>query len=240
VNDYRVPLETARSAVGAADLLAAAVEAASVAEAVAGCSLVVGTTAVGERAMEHRLLGLVEAAEEIRQQLSGSASQEGKEDPAGQLRESEGEGDGDGPPGSVALLFGSEKTGLTNEALSHCDWLLTVPLYRPESGRHLSMNLGQAVAVCLWELVRGAGAVESRLSDPGPRAKAEEVERVVEMLRMAMRETEYNRRFPASCDENTVRRLVHRMGLGVKDAQAWMGILRQVLWKVKAQGEERP
>lgn len=63
-------------------------------------------------------------------------------------------------------------------------------------------------------------------------AKAEEVERVVEMLREVMRETEYNRRFPASCDELTVRRFVHRMGLEAKDAQAWMGILRQVMWKV--------
>jgi tRNA/rRNA methyltransferase len=52
------------------------------------------------------------------------------------------------------------------------------------------------------------------------------------MLREVMRETGYNRRFPASCDENTVRRLVHRMWLGARDAQAWMGILRQMLWKL--------
>src|SRR5471030_387590 len=60
VNGYRVPLEEARSAVGAVDLLAAAVECGSVAEAVADCSLVVGTMAVGEREIAHRLVGLVE------------------------------------------------------------------------------------------------------------------------------------------------------------------------------------
>ena len=55
--------------------------------------------------------------------------------------------------GRVALLFGSEKTGLSNEELSHCNWLLTVPMFEHADARHPSMNLGQAVAVCLYELV---------------------------------------------------------------------------------------
>ncbi len=61
--------------------------------------------------------------------------------------------------GRVALLFGSEKTGLSNEELSHCHWLLTIPMEEHEEVRHPSMNLGQAVAVCLYELVRQAGGV---------------------------------------------------------------------------------
>ena len=58
--------------------------------------------------------------------------------------------------GRVALLFGSEKTGLSNDELSHCHWLLTIPMEQHEEMRHPSMNLGQAVAVCLYELVRSA------------------------------------------------------------------------------------
>ena len=49
----------------------------------------------------------------------------------------------------VALLFGSEKFGLSNEDLSHCHWLMRIPTV----DRDLSMNLGQAVALCLYELV---------------------------------------------------------------------------------------
>jgi tRNA C32,U32 (ribose-2'-O)-methylase TrmJ len=48
---------------------------------------------------------------------------------------------------SAALLFGSEKFGLSNEDLSYCHWLLRIGI-REEHG---SMNLGQAVAVCLYE-----------------------------------------------------------------------------------------
>ena len=57
VNEYAVPFETARSAVDASEVLAGAAAFGSVAEAVADCTLVVGTTAVGERALQHPLHG---------------------------------------------------------------------------------------------------------------------------------------------------------------------------------------
>src|SRR5580704_4619912 len=126
VNEYSVGLETARSAVDASSILARAREFPSVADAVADCSLVVGTTAVGERKQEHPLYTLAEGVS-----LLHSAAR-------------------------VALLFGSEKTGLSNDALSHCNWLMTIPMHSTPGLRHASMNLGQAAAVCLYELVRQA------------------------------------------------------------------------------------
>src|SRR5258708_5371719 len=62
VNEYAVPFESARSAVDASEVLAEAAAFGSVAEAVADCTLVVGTTAVGERALQHSLYGLPGAA----------------------------------------------------------------------------------------------------------------------------------------------------------------------------------
>src|SRR5262245_46623979 len=56
----------------------------------------------------------------------------------------------------LALVFGSEKHGLTNEDLSHCHRVMSIPT-QPECP---SMNLGQAVAVCCYELIRdGAQSV---------------------------------------------------------------------------------
>src|ERR1700719_2756716 len=60
VNEYAVPFETARSAVDASEVLAEAEAFDSVATAVADCTLVVGTTAVGERALQHTLYVLPE------------------------------------------------------------------------------------------------------------------------------------------------------------------------------------
>ena len=53
------------------------------------------------------------------------------------------------------MLFGSEKTGLSNDDFSHCHWLLRIPT----SAQNISMNLGQAVAVCLYEIARSRHGV---------------------------------------------------------------------------------
>ena len=213
VNEYAVPFDAARSAVDASEVLASAAAFGSVAEAVADCTLVVGTTAVGERALQHPLYVLPEAAAKIGEELARDG-------------------------GRVALLFGSEKTGLSNDELSHCHWLLTIPMEQHEKLRHPSMNLGQAVAVCLYELVRQAGPallVERRVPATVEMA---EVERLTTLFTEVLEETGYTKRHPANCEEGQIRRLVLRMGAAAGDVTVWMGILRQVLWKVHGQGKE--
>src|SRR5689334_23827686 len=128
VNPYEASFREARSAVGAAPLLARAEQYGSVAEAVADCSLVVGTTAAGNRELQQPLKLLAEGAQLIRKRLRAGSR--------------------------VALLFGSEKRGLANDDLSHCHWLMHIPTRK----EHVSMNLGQAVAVCLYELARDSSA----------------------------------------------------------------------------------
>ncbi len=210
VNDYAVPFETARSAVDASAILAEAKTFATVAEAVADCTLVVGTTAVGERALQHPLQALPEAATAIHRELAHEA-------------------------GRIALLFGSEKTGLSNDELSHCHWLLTIPMHQHEDLRHPSMNLGQAVAVCLYELVRQTGVHTGIGVSEAPRA--EDVERFTILFNEVLEKTGYTRRHPSNCDEAQVRRLVLRMGLAASDVPVWMGILRQILWKMLGAGD---
>ena len=206
VNEYAVPFETARSAVDASAVLTNAKVCVSVAEAVSDCTVVVGTTAVGERALQHPLHALADAGGKIDSELAGG--------------------------GRVAVLFGSEKTGLSNEELSHCHWLLTIPMKEQKETRHPSMNLGQAVAVCLYELVRGNGSVAAAVRDTV--ATAGEVERLMALLTEVMEATGYTKRHPANCDEAQVRRLILRMGLTANDTPVWMGILRQMLWRARA------
>ena len=209
VNEYAVPFETARSAVDASEVLAGAAAFESVADAVADCTVVVGTTAVGERALEHPLRVLADGAGTIREELAGEG-------------------------GRIALLFGSEKTGLSNDELSHCHWLLTIPMKQYEEIRHPSMNLGQAVAVCLYELVRSVEAAAvpaSRVDVAG--AEAGEMERLTALLIEVLEETGYTKRHPANCEEGQIRRLVLRLGIAANDVPVWMGILRQILWKVR-------
>lgn len=207
VNDYIVPFEAARSAVDASEVLANARHLPSVAEAVGDCDLVIGTTAVGERTLDHPLLQLPEAAPTI---LAATNT------------------------GRVALLFGSEKTGLSNDELSHCHLLLTIPMHQHPGIRHPSMNLGQAVAVCLYELVRYPN---SQAPTPTPTSlpptPAADLERLRDLLSQLLTETEYLRHHPANSDAAHIRRLLLRATISPTDLPVWLGILRQALWKLR-------
>ena len=202
VNPYHVAFREARSAVGGAPLLAAAEEFDSVAEAVADCTLVVGTTAVQHRELQHSLRSLERGAALIRKGLAG---------------------------GHVALLFGSEKTGLSNDDLSHCHWLMHIRTRQ----QHLSMNLGQAVAVCLYEISRDARKTAGKKEKPEKRATSVEVERISTVLLEGLHLSGYVKANAVASTEERVRRMVRKMGLTAKDAELWLGMLRQMLWKMK-------
>jgi TrmH family RNA methyltransferase len=206
VNEYFVPLERARSAVDASAILAGSRAFANVQEAVADCSLVAGTTAVGERKQEHPLHTLALAGPLIQMSLSKTGTR-------------------------VALLFGSEKTGLSNDELSHCHWLLTIPMHQTDGLRHASMNLGQAAAVCLYELIRNPDAPLP--AKPQPSASAADLERLTTLWSEALAIIGYAKRRPASAEESEVRRMVRRMRLSQSDSRRWIGILRQILWKIR-------
>ena len=134
-----------------------------------------------------------------------------------------------GESGRLGLLFGSEKTGLTNEELSFCSLLLTVPMYAPE-GRHLSMNLGQAAAVCLYELTRSG--FEGSRTIPASELRgvtAQDRERVLAMLIKTMESSGYSRRFPANARPEVARQLASQLGMTSDQAATWMGFFRQML-----------
>jgi tRNA/rRNA methyltransferase len=199
VQPFTQAFREARSAVGARDLLAAAREYKSVADATADCILVVGTTAARHRELHQPLEQLVEGALLIRRKLRS---------------------------GRVALLFGSEKTGLSNEDMSHCHWLLHIPTQE----NHGSMNLGQAVAVCLYEFIRRAktgGRVTKART-----ATAAETERITAALLEALRASGYLKSDPKTAAEARIRRLVRRLKLQSSDAELGLGMLRQILWKM--------
>src|ERR1022692_2974326 len=122
VAPYAPHWREARSAIGAPELLQNAKETESLAEAVGHCTLVVGTGTLTYRKPEQPVVALPDLAPLVARELSQG--------------------------GRGAVGFGSEKHGLTRDDLSWCHLLVEIPT----DPRQPSMNLGQAVAVCLYEL----------------------------------------------------------------------------------------
>ena len=199
VHPYEPAFQEARSAVGAAEVLRRAGVFERVADAVADCQLVIGTTSARNRQLRQVLRELPDGARVIRRQLGSSR---------------------------VALLFGPEKRGLANEDLSHCHWLLRIPT----CAEHGSMNLGQAVAVCLYDLLR-----TRRVKPPAEKiapASAGEAEAMTGHLFELLRISGYVNPQSAPLTEVKVRRMVRRLRIPASDTHTWLGIFRQILWKL--------
>lgn len=207
VNPYQVAFREARSAVNASELLANAVEYPTVVEAIADCKLVVGTTAVQHREINHPLRILKEGAQIIRKIFQSSP---------------------------VALLFGSERFGLSNDDLSHCHWLMHIPTRKG----HPSMNMGQAVAICLYELIRETKIPKAaKVNDA---AAARELDRINTLLVETLLKSEFINTRTAASSEEKLRRMVRRLNLRQGDAELWLGILRQIIWKLGDNEKKSP
>jgi TrmH family RNA methyltransferase len=200
VNPYELAFREARSAVGASAVLANAEEFKSVGDAVADCALMVGTTAVRHRELQHPLRRVEDGARLIRKELASNR---------------------------VAILFGSEKVGLSNQDLSHCHWLMRIPT----CDENISMNLGQAAAVCLYELVRGSKRAVT--AEKLKHASARELERITAVLLDALHLSGYVNPIATAPTEQKVRRMMHRLNLQAADADVLLGMLRQILWKLR-------
>jgi TrmH family RNA methyltransferase len=200
VHPYEKAFREARSAVGAVEVLKRAEECRSVEEAVADCGLVVGTTAIGNREIRHPMMSLDRAGALIRKRLAKD---------------------------QVAVLFGSEKWGLSNESLSYCHWVTHIPT-RTE---HQSMNLGQAAAVVLYELARGVRSFEERTKKAS--AKMETVERITESMLECLQRSGYVAARSESLAEVKLRRMLRRFDLDTVDAAVLLGMVRKMEWKLK-------
>jgi tRNA/rRNA methyltransferase len=132
----------------------------------------------------------------------------------------------------VALLFGPENWGLTNEELPFCHALVTIP-----TGDCSSLNLAQAVMVMAYELFT-VGMAKTRRT---PRlANSRELESMYAMLQETLVKINFiSHQNPEHWMFN-VRRLFARHGLRAREAQVIKGICRQIDWYVGKRLAEKP
>ncbi len=200
VDPYEKAFREASSAVGAAEVLREAQVTSGLPEALGDTSLVVGTSAMRGRAEGHVQRLLPAGAVSLRTHLADR---------------------------TAALVFGSEKFGLSNDHLSHCDWILTIPT---EAGCP-SMNLGQAVALCCYELARHSKTVPG-LKTPAS-VGADERDRIVQMLVPMLEAGGFILPGNRDAQLRKLQRWVGRLRLAPKDARMFQGMLRQIQWKLE-------
>jgi len=232
VAPYAPRWREARSAVGAPELLRDAKETESLAEAVADCTFVAGTGTRASRKPEQPVLSLPDAGPVLCQHLDR--------------------------PGRMALVFGPEKHGLTRDDLSYCSLLIEIPT----NPRQPSMNLGQAVAVCLYELSRqaahgdderntggvrglppfaqkqaermGHGAVEV-----GPASSSGTLDRLAGLIEQTMTAAGYSPRVMQPANRHDLRLLLRRLAPSALDTRRMLGLFRRILFRLNRSGDPR-
>jgi tRNA/rRNA methyltransferase len=254
VAPYEPHWREAKSAVGAEELLQIARRTQCLAEAVAECTLVIGTGTLTHRKPEQPVVSLPALAPLVAAELARG--------------------------GQIALIFGPEKHGLTREDLSRCQLLVEIPT----DHRQPSMNLGQAVAVCLYELAsRPANAARdqhaldeadlpshgkshpatqevsghdfSRADGPaefagalapvgspsenpfsrrlGPTAPSGNLDLLAGVIEETMTAAGYSPRSMQPANRHDLRLLLRRLAPSARDSRRILGLFRRILWRLE-------
>jgi TrmH family RNA methyltransferase len=202
----------AKSAVGAPDLLKNARETTSLAEALADSTLVIGTGTLMHRNPEQPVMPLPQLAPLVADELCRG--------------------------GRASIVFGPEKHGLTREDLSYCHVLVEIPT----DERQPSMNLGQAVALCLYELIRSNPQNEGRHPTSQRNKEAEfkgtsaELDRLAGVIIEAMRVSDYSPRSMAKANEHDLRLILRRLQFKRGDLRRGLGLFRRILRRLQKAG----
>jgi tRNA/rRNA methyltransferase len=220
VSPYEAHWREAQSAIGASELLQSAKRAERLEEAIADCALVIGTGTLARRRSEQPVVPLPELGGRVSSELARGAR--------------------------VALVFGSEKRGLTRDDLSYCHLLTVIPTDAAQP----SMNLGQAVAVCLYELAAERESHPSRKNEDGarvrhpdlpgesitevdpPDATSGELDRLARVIEEVMLVAGYSPQEMQAANRHDLRLLLRRLEINEADSRRAMGLFRRVLHKI--------
>ena len=199
--------EATSRASGADDVLASARVHDDFAAAIADCSLVIGTSARSR----HLPWDLVEPRDCAARAVESSAT------------------------GNVALVFGSERFGLSNAELNRCNLLVTIPTHPDYSSLNIAMAV-QVIAYEIWLLIR-PGAPEPQPRDV-PLATAGDMAKMYEHLERVLEEIDFRDRTGGENLMIRIRRLFNRAQVDQNEVNILRGILTAVQGKRRVAGSK--
>ena len=198
--------EASARASGADDVLAAARVVATVAEALAGTGYVLATTA-RERDQYFRSLEVRAAAERAVAEAAHAP---------------------------VAILFGAERTGLTNDDVQPAHALLRIPT----GTSYASLNLAMAVQIVAYEILRAHQAVAAPLLRDQPLASPEAMESLYAHLEAVMEQVDFRDRTQRGTNlMGRMRRFLQRAELDINEVNILRGFLTAIQQRRRRAGE---
>ncbi|WP_414568425.1 RNA methyltransferase [Nostoc sp. CCY 9925] len=137
------------------------------------------------------------------------------------------------PEKPVALIFGREDRGLSNEELNYAQRFVFIPT----NENYLSLNLATAVAICCYELSQSTQEPETQTLPQSELASLDVVETYYDQLESLLLKIGYLYPHTAASRMEKFRQLYNRAHLQTGEVAMLRGILRQVEWALKTQGD---
>lgn len=201
--------EAAARASGADDVLAAARVAGHLDDAIGDCGLVIATTA-REREHNHRVIDVRDAAQRIVREAATAP---------------------------VAVLFGSERAGLSNEEIDAAHVLARIPA----NPAYTSLNIAMAAQLIAYEIYRARGARVEAAPGAVALATVNEMERFFGHLDLVLAEIEFRDRTVSGTNlQQRLRRLFQRAEMDQNEVNILRGVLAAVQGKRKVAGSKCP
>lgn len=209
VAPYEAHWREAKSAVGAPELLLRARQFSDLPSALASCTFVVGTGTQTHRKPEQPVIALPNLATTLRDKWT--------------------------PEARLALVFGPEKHGLTREDLSYCNVMVEIPT----DPRQPSMNLGQAAAVCLYELTRTPVPPAEPRRAAAADAASGSLDRLALLIEQTMIAADYSPDSMRAANQHDLRILLRKLFLSTLDTRRLLGLFRRILWRLENPGSSK-
>ncbi len=131
-----------------------------------------------------------------------------------------------GKDAKTSLVFGREDRGLHTEELSLCQLFITIPT---DKG-YASMNLAQAVALCLYEVNKAYAEKPVEADSPYEPARHQDLERMFVHMRKTLLEVEYLDPLNPDHIIRSFRRIFGRAGLSDRDVRILQGLWSRIDW----------
>jgi len=139
--------------------------------------------------------------------------------------------------GRIAIVFGREDSGLPNDALERCNFLVTIPTDPDYS----SLNLGQAVLLLVHEVFRAIHDTPAerpefsyvRAEGEHPPADIEALELLLERLERTLTDIDFIKESSREHMRRSVREMFFRYGLDTREVAIWQGIVSQIDWAIR-------
>jgi TrmH family RNA methyltransferase len=133
---------------------------------------------------------------------------------------------------TIAIVFGDERNGMTNDEIDRCHRLMRIET----NAAFPSLNLAQALGIVAYQLSLGIASPDNKKGaaapDPVLRMSGEEEDQLLEKVGELMDQSQFSRSFSRKKVHQELRSTIQRLDLSQREGELWRGFITNILGRL--------